>query len=173
MNNNNWQCNTQLCGNAVNQTGGFSVAGNGFQITFGDFYYDFGNQRAFKYRVSFPSSSVIPSGGTTVVYAKEPLFRYITQFYTDTDLTIPKTFSSSGTINVRTVQSGGTNFEEAGNWSTNPPTDYPFEFAGKKGSSNGPGSANTQNQELRAWHMEVSTNGAVTAGTQKPLTSIN
>jgi len=175
MNNNNWPCNTQLCGSQVNQSSGFSLAGNGFQITFGDFYYDFGNQRAFKYRVSFPSTNpnVIPNAGTQVVYAKEPLFRYITQLYTDTDLTIPKTFGSSGTINVRTVGSGGTNYEEAGNWNTSGANNYPFEFAGAKGFTNGPGSGNSANQELRSWKMEVSANGAVTAGTQQPLTALN
>ena len=115
----------------------------------------------------------MPSAGPQVVYAKEPLFRYITQFYTDTDLTLPWQPGNSGTINVRTVQSGGTNYEEAGNYTSNSPNNYPFEFAGAKGLTNGPGSTNTQNQELRAWRMEVSANGAVTAGTQQPLTAIN
>ena len=104
------------------------------------------------------------------MYAKEPLFRYITQFYTDTALTIPKTWSNGGTVNVRTVGSGGTNFEEAGNWSSGQQaTDYPFEFAGKGGGN--PGNQNQQNQELRQWLMDVSANGTVTAGSQVPRTS--
>ena len=172
MNNNNWKCNTQLCGQTSGFDSGNLTAGfqNGFKVTWGDFYYDFGNQRAFAYRVSFPSSSVNPSAGNTVVYAKEPLFRYITQFYTDTALTIPKTWSNGGTVNVRTVGSGGTNFEEAGNWSSGQqPTNYPFEFAGKGGGN--PGNQNQQNQELRQWLMDVSANGTVTAGSQVPRTS--
>ena len=174
INNNNWKCNDQICSNAGTENDYSTGLGNGFDITFGDFYYDFGNQRAFKYRVGYRASTPnsTPSNGTVTVYAKEPFFRYITEFYSDPDLT-QKNFSGgwpgsgTGNVNVRTVSSGGTNFSAAGNWNQKNAAEYPFEFAGKKGAY--PGSNNANNQELREWQMEVDNNGVVTLGSQQPL----
>jgi hypothetical protein len=176
INNNNWQCNDAICNNAGTNPSYSLGFGNGFDITFGDFYYDFGNQRAFKYRVGYraSTSNLIPSAGSVTVYAKEPFFRYITEFYSDPDLT-QKNFSGgwpgsgAGNVNVRTVSSGGTNFSAAGNWNQKNATEYPFEFAGQKSSGNYPGSSNAQNQELREWQMQVNSNGVVTPGSQQPL----
>jgi hypothetical protein len=60
----------------------------------GDFYYGFGNQRAFVYQYN-PAGQSTRSGAenltsfTQTVYAREPLLRYVSRFYTDPALTQP------------------------------------------------------------------------------------
>jgi hypothetical protein len=64
-----------------------------FGITAGDFYYDFGNNRAFAYKIDTTphntrliAESVSVSAVNQLVYAREPLPRYVSQFYTDPSL---------------------------------------------------------------------------------------
>jgi len=65
-----------------------------YELEVGDFYYGFGNNRAFSYKINtnaYGSHSQAQSQNvssiSTQVYAREPLPRYVTQFYTDAALT--------------------------------------------------------------------------------------
>ena len=65
-----------------------------YKLEIGDFYYGFGNNRAFSYKINTTSygshsqaQSQSVSSINTQVYAREPLPRYVTQFYTDSALT--------------------------------------------------------------------------------------
>ena len=71
-------------------------------ISAGDFYYGFGNNRAFAYKVNtnnFGSRSAAESvsvlSTNQLVYAREPLPRYVTTFYQDISLTTPYNFGTS------------------------------------------------------------------------------
>ena len=170
---NQWECNDTLCTGGNQDLGGGGNTNSNFtnfgldkyDIKWGDFYYDFGNNRAFKYIVN---SNNNPNFGN-VYYAKEPLFRYVSQFYDDPELlTIPTNFTYSGTYYVTTPATNGTNWSMAGDWNSGTPyTQWPFEFS----QTNANNSINNRNnQELRQWTMDINTNGAVTLGSQTPLT---
>ena len=65
-----------------------------YELSVGDFYYGFGNNRAFSYKISTtPYASNVLAHAASInsinqqVYAREPIPRYVTQFYTDTALT--------------------------------------------------------------------------------------
>ena len=71
----------------------YGFGGISFGITAGDFYYDFGNNRAFAYKIdTTPHTTRSTAEGMSVssvnllVYAREPLPRYVSQFYTDPSL---------------------------------------------------------------------------------------
>ena len=115
---NNWDCNNTICsGNFETGSGSSSGTGVGnygqdrFNIDYGDFYYDFGSNRAFSYKVSSSSS---PFAGTQL-YAKEPLFRYVSQFYSDPELLTKAQLSSgTNTYYVTTFNYNGTNWSAGG-----------------------------------------------------------
>jgi hypothetical protein len=170
---NNWDCNNTICSGAF-ETGGGSSSGTGvsnfgqdrFNIDYGDFYYDFGSNRAFSYKVSSSSS---PFGGQQL-YAKEPLFRYVSQFYTDAELLTKATLSSgTNTYYVTTFNYNGTNWSAAGNWVSQQPgwPNWAFEYS-QTSTQNSQG--NRSDQELRQWKMDVDSTGAVVLGSQIPLT---
>ncbi len=84
------------------------------KISFGDFFYDLGPQRAFAYLVDtqfFPNTTVGRNNalnntfgvvGTRykVLYALEPIHRYVSIFYSDAALTTPfLTWNTSGATN--------------------------------------------------------------------------
>jgi len=63
-------------------------------ITYGDFYYPFGiTNRTWRYSVMTVAEPDVVSASNytgvqwTEVFAREPFFRYVTQFYTDSELT--------------------------------------------------------------------------------------
>ena len=65
-----------------------------YELNVGDFYYGFGNNRGFSYKINttaYGSSSQAHGASissiNTQVYAREPIPRYVTQFYTDVNLT--------------------------------------------------------------------------------------
>jgi len=171
---NNWDCNNTICSGTQETGSGQSESGTGntnygqdrFNIKYGDFYYDFGPNRAFSYKVSSSSS---PFGGTQV-YAKEPLFRYVSQFYETPDLLTKKTFSS-GTNNyyVTTFDYNGTNWSAAANWNNQNPgwPDWGWEFSQTSTQNN---QGNRTDQELRQWTMDIDSTGGVVPGSQTPLT---
>ena len=83
-------------GGAVYCSGANANVYNGveYELEIGDFYYGFGNNRAFSYKINTSSygshsqaQSQSVSSINTQVYAREPLPRYVTQFYTDAALT--------------------------------------------------------------------------------------
>ncbi len=85
-----------LTGNATKCSGAPSAIYNQvkYSLDCGDFYYGFGNNRAFSYRISTTPYGSITSALnasinsiSTQVYAREPIPRYVTQFYTDAALT--------------------------------------------------------------------------------------
>ena len=85
-----------LSGNATNCGGAPSSIYSSvfYSLDIGDFYYGFGNNRAFSYKINtnaYGSSSQAHgqsiSSINTQVYAREPIPRYVTQFYTDVNLT--------------------------------------------------------------------------------------
>jgi len=85
-----------LTGNATTCGGAPLIISGGvmYSLSVGDFYYGFGNNRAFSYKISTtPYGSATSAHGATIssintqVYAREPLPRYVTQFYTDAALT--------------------------------------------------------------------------------------
>lgn len=160
LENNNWACNNGIC-QGTGTTSGNTGFSDRYNLSWGDFYYDFGSQRAFKYLVSVQPGSF---GGSTV-YAKEPFFRYVTQLYTDTSLTIPYSISSSGTRYLKTVASGGTNFSAAGNYGGAAQlNEWPWEYSNWGGSGNVGAGSNTQN-EKRVWDCTISTTGMVSNAT--------
>jgi len=74
-----------------------------YELEVGDFYYGFGNNRAFSYKINttaYGSHSQAQSQSvnsiSTQVYAREPLPRYVTQFYTDAALTQKLNLGTSG-----------------------------------------------------------------------------
>jgi hypothetical protein len=77
------------------------------QVYAGDFYYDFGFNRAFAYEMntSYESNnsadvfanSTLASDFNQVVYAREPFPQYVSQFYTDIGLTNPLNLGNSTT----------------------------------------------------------------------------
>ena len=170
---NNWDCNNTICTGSF-ETGSGSSSGSGvgnfgqdrFNIDYGDFYYDFGPNRAFSYKLSSSSS---PFAGQQV-YAKEPLFRYVTQFYQQPDL-LQKVNLSSGTNTyyVTTFNYNGTNWSAAGNWVSQQPgwPDWAFEYSQTSTANN---QQNRSDQELRQWKMDIDSTGAVVLGSQIPLT---
>lgn len=86
-----------LTGNATKCGGAdLSIYSNiKYELRVGDFYYGFGNNRAFSYKISptpyssatdaFSNASI--SSINQQVYAREPIPRYVTQFYTNPALT--------------------------------------------------------------------------------------
>jgi hypothetical protein len=69
----------------------FNAGGNGDQIGGQP------NDNFYRYRISQGSCGTTP---TTNVYAREPLAKYVSQFFTNTSLTIPYGTSTSGTSYV-------------------------------------------------------------------------
>ena len=66
------------------------------ELKFGDFFYDLGPQRAYSYRVvtsKFATESAAlgySSGlGSIILYAREPVCRYVSTFFTTPDLSTP------------------------------------------------------------------------------------
>jgi hypothetical protein len=170
---NNWDCNNTICsGNFETGSGSSSGTGVGnygqdrFNIDYGDFYYDFGSNRAFSYKVSSSSS---PFAGTQL-YAKEPLFRYVSQFYSDPELLTKAQLSSgTNTYYVTTFNYNGTNWSAAGNWVSQNPgfPNWAFEFSQTSTQNT---QQNRSDHELRQWKMDVDSTGAVVLGSQIPLT---
>tara|TARA_R100001163_G_scaffold65821_1_gene65262 strand:+ start:2802 stop:7367 length:4566 start_codon:yes stop_codon:yes gene_type:complete len=73
-------------------------------ITYGDFYYPYGiTNIGWQYAVmqtaepSIIDAENYQGTGWTNVFAREPFFRYVTQFYTDSTLTTPWTPNQTGT----------------------------------------------------------------------------
>ena len=73
-------------------------------ITYGDFYYPFGvTNIGWQYSVMETSQPSVEAAESYTgaqwqnVFAREPLFRYVTQFYTDPTLTTPWTPNQQGT----------------------------------------------------------------------------
>jgi hypothetical protein len=92
-------------GGAVFCVGANSNVYNGvnYELEVGDFYYGFGNNRAFSYKINTnaygshsQAQSQSVSSISTQVYAREPLPRYVTQFYTDAALTQKLNLGTSG-----------------------------------------------------------------------------
>ena len=95
-----WPSPTTTVGN----TGVYRNENCTLSITYGDFYYPFGiTNPSWRYSVATVAEpdSVAASnyGGVewTEVFAREPFFRYVTQFYTDSTLTTPWNPTQVGT----------------------------------------------------------------------------
>ena len=85
-----------LSGNSTECSGapmGVHAAIN-LEVNCGDFYYGFGNNRAFAYKINLTgygshtqAFSQPGYSANTIVYAREPIPKYVTKFYTDVNLT--------------------------------------------------------------------------------------
>ena len=88
---------------SVANTGVYNNENCNFSITYGDFYYPFGvTNPGWRYSVANiaePDPITASNYGQVdwvEVFAREPFFRYVTQFYTDPQLTTPWTPQQSG-----------------------------------------------------------------------------
>jgi hypothetical protein len=151
-------------------------------ITAGDFYYGFGNNRAFAYKIDTTrhstrtaAESVSINSINQLVYAREPLPRYVTTFYQDINLSIPYdlgTFTGIGFLAYRpsnTAPSGSSFVGNAtqGSTSTNLQMAQAAEFAAGDTSA-----YQGTTQDKRVWVGQFSFNGSAgvskSAGQSRP-----
>jgi hypothetical protein len=146
-------------------------------LSVGDFYYGFGNQRAFVYQYN-PAGQSTRSGAenltsfTQTVYAREPLLRYVSRFYTDPALTNPAgviiTFGNYVAYKAGTA--AGTGFSLPGNAQGNqiiaPST---LSRVAENASINNGNSTTTQDK--RVWVGQFTGTGVKLAGTSEPRTA--
>ena len=165
----------QGCGSSGPQS---VKAGNNFigEITFGDFFYSLGPQRAFAYRLN-PTLTTGPSGAlnttshTVQVYAREPVHRYVSTFYTAPDLVTPYTgyITSTGASYVSYIAAAtaGAGYTTPLNAGTTTASNVTFAKAAEGAATNNANNATTQN--LRVWAKQVNpTTGTFVAGTAVP-----
>lgn len=156
-------------------------------IVIGDFFYDLGPERAFSYLVDTKTFPVTAPGksdaldnefGTVgsrykVLYALEPIHRYVSTFYTDPSLSVPfvswdtSVGGSNGYVSYRStdsiIASGSTPPYNAGSTSdVNQPNAFAAEGAGS------PGAGPSTDQSERVWACRMNT----TTGTKLIGTSI-
>jgi len=139
-------------------------------ISAGDFYYGFGNNRAFAYKVNTnnfgsrtASESVSVNSVSQLVYAREPLLRYVTTFYQDISLTTPYNFgTSTGPVYLayrasNTAPSGSSFVANAtqGSTSTNLRMAQAAEFAAGDSSV-----SQSTTQDRRIWTGYFNLNGS-------------
>jgi len=171
------ECSTcQGCGS----TGPRAVASGGGPgagvLTVGDFFYDLGPERAFAYRLN-PTLTTGPSPAlnftthSQLVYAREPVHRYVSVFYTDVGLTTPFTgyITSTGATYVSYIANpnGGTGFTAPLDAGISSASNVAFAKAAEGAATNNAsptGSASSQN--LRVWTKSVNpATGVFVAGT--------
>jgi len=141
------------------------------QIKFGDFFYDLGPQRAFGYRInpsrfSSATNALSTTSHTQLVYAREPVHRYVSTFYTTPDLDIPYTgYTGTGTfISYIAAPNNGTNYTSPLNAGTTSIANITFAKAAEGAARNNAIPTTTQN--LRVWTKELPlASSTFTAGT--------
>lgn len=160
-------------GGAVYCSGASASVYNGveYELEIGDFYYGFGNNRAFSYKISTnaygshsQAQSQSVSSISTQVYAREPLPRYVTQFYTDAALTQKLNLGTSGpgyfAYRPSNVSSAGSSLV------ANAPSNTSKEMAQAAEMSAGDSTAGlTTTQDKRIWSGNFLRQG--TSGSQK------
>ena len=142
-------------------------------IETGDFFYDLGPERAFAYRVnnnlSVGSTGALNTSSQPLqLYAREPVHRYVSRFYSDVNLTIPYTSwntSGGGTyVSYIAASSSGTGYTTPLNAGTSSSTNITFAKAAEGAATNGASPSTSQN--LRVWAKEVNpATGLFVAGT--------
>ena len=165
----------QGCGSSGPQS---VKAGNNFigEIGFGDFFYSLGPQRAFAYRLN-PTLTVGPTGAlntsshTQQVYAREPVHRYVSTFYSDVNLTVPFTsyITSTGATYVSYIAaaSAGAGYTTPLNAGSSTASNVTFAKAAEGAATNNANNGTTQN--LRVWAKNVNpATGTFVAGTAVP-----
>ena len=165
----------QGCGSSGPQSvkAGNSVIG---EITFGDFFYSLGPQRAFAYRLN-QTLTVGPGGALTTtshpvqVYAREPVHRYVSTFFTDPTLTTPYTsyITSTGATYVSYIAAptAGAGYTTPLNAGTSTSSNMTFAKAAEGAATNNASPSTTQN--LRVWAKNVNpATGTFIAGTAVP-----
>ena len=165
----------QGCGSSGPQSvkAGNSVIG---EITFGDFFYSLGPQRAFAYRLN-QTLTVGPGGALTTtshpvqVYAREPVHRYVSTFFTDPTLTTPYTsyITSTGATYVSYIAAptAGAGYTTPLNAGTSTSSNMTFARAAEGAATNNASPSTTQN--LRVWAKNVNpATGTFIAGTAVP-----
>ncbi|MHA2112510.1 MAG: hypothetical protein ACW98W_13605 [Candidatus Hodarchaeales archaeon] len=139
-------------------------------ISAGDFYYGFGNNRAFAYKVDTTAHATRSAAENVnvvavnqLVYAREPLPRYVTTFYQDISLTTPYDFGSFTGVQFLayrasdTAPSGSSFVGNAtqGSSSTNIKMAQALEFAAGDSTA-----SQSTTQDRRIWTGEFSFNGS-------------
>lgn len=154
-------------------------------ISAGDFYYSFGNNRAFAYKVNTTQygSRTAAEGASVLsanqlVYAREPLPRYVTTFYQDIGLTTPYDFgTSTGPVylayrasNIAPSGSSYVGNATQGSTSTNLRMAQALEFAAGDSSA-----SQSITQDRRVWtgyfNLNGSSGAAKIAGQSRPKKS--
>ena len=169
----------QGCGSSGPQS---VKAGNNFigEITFGDFFYSLGPQRAFAYRLN-QTLTVGPGGALTTtshpvqVYAREPVHRYVSTFFTDPTLTTPYTsyITSTGATYVSYIAAptAGAGYTTPLNAGTSTSSNMTFAKAAEGAATNNASPSTTQN--LRVWAKNVNpATGTFIAGTAVSYTHL-
>ena len=155
------------------------------KISAGDFYYSFGNNRAFAYKVNTTQygSRTAAEGASVLsanqlVYAREPLPRYVTTFYQDIGLTTPYDFgTSTGPVylayrasNIAPSGSSYVGNATQGSTSTNLRMAQALEFAAGDSSA-----SQSITQDRRVWtgyfNLNGSSGAAKIAGQSRPKKS--
>ena len=139
----------------------------------GDFFYDLGTQRAFAYRLNNvlqtgPTNALNITSHTTLVYAREPVHRYVSTFYTDVGLTTPYTSYVTGTgasyVSYIANSSAGTGYNTPLNAGSSSSVNITFAKAAEGAATNNASQSTSQN--LRVWAKSVNpATGTFVAGT--------
>jgi len=146
-------------------------------LSVGDFYYGFGNQRSFVYQLNTTgqASRVQAESLTTfpqTVYAREPLLRYVSRFYTDPQLTNPVNIvvGLGNYIAYKAGTAAGAGFSLPGNAQGNQinATSTLSRVAENASISNGNA---TTTQDRRVWVAQFAVTGVKFAGTSEPRTA--
>ncbi len=161
-----------------NSSGPRSVQGSNpivGSIHFGDFFYDLGPKRAFSYRVYQTKFATLQSalntgatGGPMVtLYAREPVPRYVSTFFSDPQLTTPYTSWLSPGNDFVGYQCGNT---IGASWTTplnsGLPSNFTKSFAKAAESAKYDGASPSTTQDNRRWACELSSGtGTKIAGT--------
>jgi len=101
-----------VCSNTVNNNGGEQ------RLEIGDASYGGDNANGvYEYQVSNSvSSNCSQTGNMSIVYAREFITKYVTQFYTTQALTVKKTFSAGSHVFRRTGTTGNVEGAQNGNY---------------------------------------------------------
>ena len=146
-------------------------------LSVGDFYYGFGNQRAFVYQYN-PAGQSTRSGAenltsfTQTVYAREPLLRYVSRFYTDPQLTNPASviIGVGNYVAYKAGTAAGAGFSLPGNAQGNQINATSTLSRVAENSSISGGNATTT-QDRRVWVAQFTGAGVKLAGTSEPRTA--
>jgi hypothetical protein len=150
---------TTLCGNTYTNADWKDNELTTLTVDTGDFYYDSritGGFRAFAYNVSSApqpdqASALNQIPTTTTVYAKEPLLRYVTQFYSSIEMRDNQKLSLNG----------------AG-WYAYSSVQSAFGANAGQGAEGAYPHVNGTEEQDRIWVAQFDANGEKIAGTSQP-----